>query len=228
MSNDDSRPKPEQPGATPAPDFGTNSLDFTDMKPAPSPAAGASPAGASPVGASPVEASPVEPSPVVARPRKKAVSSARKKPAAFPGVGVWLLAFIAIAAVIAFATTRRAAEAPVKPPPAAAPKARMPATPQASPAESPPPAAAAPQPAQKRPWPADFLNAFQEYAGKPGSKAMAMALDADGKMAYIGVFERATQAEANEAALAECMRFRAQSAVQENCRLYAVGDEVVW
>ena len=104
----------------------------------------------------------------------------------------------------------------------------MPARPQSSLAQAPPPAAAAPQPVQKPAWPADFLQAFQEYAGKPGSKAMAMALDGGGRMAWIGVFERATQSEANDEALSQCMRHKTQSAVQENCRLYAVGDEIVW
>ena len=81
---------------------------------------------------------------------------------------------------------------------------------------------------QTRTLPADFLKAFQEYAAKSGNKAMALALDADGRSAFVGVAGYTTQSEANEEALSECTRFKPQNGVQENCRLYAVGDKVVW
>ena len=196
MSNDESRPKAKKPRAPPSHDSEDHTLDVRNT--------------------SRHRASSLDPA--------RNASGAWRKPGVFPRGAGLVLAVVAIAVVVAFARTERSPEAPVTPPPAAAP----PATPERVPAQAPPPAAAAPQPAQKPAWPADFLEAFQEYAGKPGSKAMAMALDGAGRMAWIGVFERATQSEANDEALSQCMRHKAQSAVQENCRLYAVGDEIVW
>ena len=76
--------------------------------------------------------------------------------------------------------------------------------------------------------PAEFMQAFLEYARKPGSKAIALALDKDGKSAFGSVARHATQKEANEDALSECTRFKTQAGIQASCRLYAVGDQVTW
>lgn len=210
MGNDESRPKAEQ-GSTPAaPYTGTGSLDFTDRSPAtPSPGADARPA---------------------RRPRKTTGSSDPDKARSSRRLAVPFLIVIAIALVVAFALTRRPAKEPVTPSPSATPASptqRSPST-QKTPQADTPPLAAAPQSTPTRTLPAEFLKAFQEYAAKSASKAIALALDNDGRSAHVSVFGYSTQSEANEAALSECTRFKVQSGVQENCRLYAAGDEVVW
>jgi hypothetical protein len=76
--------------------------------------------------------------------------------------------------------------------------------------------------------PPEFLQAFQDYGKLAGSKAIALALDDQGRWAYGIIARHATQPEANQEALLECAGFKAQSDVQENCRLYAAGDRVIW
>ena len=102
------------------------------------------------------------------------------------------------------------------------------------------PRAALPQPAAVPPHPAaiqhaktlavpvDFLQPYHAYATLPGNKAIALALDRNGRWAHGKVAGFSVQPEASEEALVECAKFRAQAGIQENCRLFAVGDKVVW
>jgi len=76
--------------------------------------------------------------------------------------------------------------------------------------------------------PAEFLQLFQTYKAKPAPKAIALALDPGGRWAYGSIAGYSTQAEANDEALSECARSKAPSDIKEKCRLYAVGDKVVW
>jgi hypothetical protein len=76
--------------------------------------------------------------------------------------------------------------------------------------------------------PAEFLKELQDYQGRSGLKAIALALDADGRYAYAAVAGLAKQQTANEEALADCARYRAQSAIRSTCRVYAEGDKIVW
>jgi hypothetical protein len=76
--------------------------------------------------------------------------------------------------------------------------------------------------------PTEFMQAFQKYTAKSGNKAIALALDNQGRHAFGSIAGHATQAQANEEALAECRTYKTQAGVQGDCRLYAVGDKVVW
>ena len=76
--------------------------------------------------------------------------------------------------------------------------------------------------------PPEFLKAVQEYNTKPGYKAIALALDSDGKWAYGSISGWAAQPGANDEALAECARFALKSGARSACKLFAVGDKVVW
>jgi hypothetical protein len=123
-------------------------------------------------------------------------------------------------------------------PPPKAKKAAAPApkaAPKSKAAQPYPPPVAMPTPPQTpapgveaRVLPPDFLKAVQQYNTKAGFKAMALALDPDGKWAYGTITGGATQAGANEEAQAECEKFKMQSGAQSTCRLFAVGDKVVW
>ena len=76
--------------------------------------------------------------------------------------------------------------------------------------------------------PAEFEQALERYAAKPGSKAIALALDANGRFAYGIIAAHSTQADANAEALEECARYRSQSSIGGACRLYAAGEKIVW
>jgi len=93
---------------------------------------------------------------------------------------------------------------------------------------APSPPSAAPEDVQARKIPPEFLKAFEDYATKSGGKAMALALDSNGKSAYVSISGYPTQSQASEEAMSECARHRIEASVQESCKLYAVGDKVVW
>ena len=220
MSEDESLRKGNKAGAPAPADAGADSLDFTQAAPAASPA----------------------PPPVDHATPLRRASSRKRSPAAVPAqaapqrtrsIAIPLLIAAAIG-VAAYVVSDRSAQAPTPPtakapaplPPPAykapqtpAPAAKAPASPPA-PADAPsvgPPA-----------LPAEFLQLFQTYSAKPAPKAIALALDPNGRWAYGSIAGYSTQAGANEEALSECARFKAQSDIKEKCRLYAVGDKVVW
>lgn len=73
------------------------------------------------------------------------------------------------------------------------------------------------------------MNAFwREYSAMPPYRALAVAGDPDSHWVGAASSSAATQIEAEQGALAECRRKRAQRRMQAPCRLYAVGGEVVW
>jgi hypothetical protein len=149
-----------------------------------------------------------------------------------------LLVIVAIGATIAFFMTERAAEetkapqpAPKssKPPPFQPPTATpAPKAPAPAPKTQTPAQAAAPPETQPPAIPAEFLKAYKDYAARSGNKAIALALDANGRFAYGAIAGLATQKEASDEAISDCTRFRTQSGIRASCRLYAIGDKVVW
>lgn len=148
---------------------------------------------------------------------------------------VLLIAAIAIAAAL-FVTQRSSTRVVTAPRPSAQPAARAH---QSPPAYTPPQThAAAAKPAVPAPAsttrvephaiPADFLKTLETYKNQSGGKAVALALDANGRWAYGNVSGFTAQADANQEALVECARYKAQAGIQANCRLYAAGENVVW
>ena len=188
-----------------------DSLDFTPQEPA-------KPAAAAPK-----------------RPQPKRAAEPPKAPPRKVGLPV-LIAGAIILAVVFFMARESSNE--VAPPPQAKKKAAAPApktAPKSKAAQPYPPPVATPTPPQapapgveSRVLPPDFLKAVQQYNTKAGFKAMSLALDTDGKYAYGTITGWPTQAGANEEALAECEKFKVQSKAQSTCRLFAVGDRVVW
>jgi len=205
-----SPPKGNPPGA-PAED----SLDFTAAKPA-RPATPAAP-----------------------RPKKQPPPS--DKPSGSRKTFVALLAAIGVAGVVALMLREEEPKEPITSPStpvkraappeptAAAPTAPQPYPP---PVQTAPPPGSSPAQAPKlesvRAMPPEFLKAVQDYNTKPGYKAIALALDSDGKWAYGSIAGFATQPGANAEALSECARFKSKSGAQSDCKLFAIGDKVVW
>jgi hypothetical protein len=174
----------------------------------------------------------------VAKPKKAAVKVAvEPAPWARTG-GIVLPAAIAgvIALGIAYMATEPASEAPAPATPVKAAPAKVEKAPQYAAPKAPSPAASnavtPPQPPAPRvnipAVPTAFLAPFQAYTTEAGSKAIALALDKDGRFAHAVVARHPVQAEANGEALADCERYRAQSGIQVPCRLFAVGDKIVW
>lgn len=173
---------------------------------------------------------------------RKAVGSSdliEAAPSRSLAVPLVIVAVVGVAAL--YAMTDRPKEAVTVAPPAKtappvyqsapAAKAQHPNVPPPKPKPvAPPVEAAAPPPSSSSPpiMSAEFMQAFLDYAKKPGSKAMAVAVDLNGKSAFGSVARHASQKEANEDALSECARLKTQAGIQASCRLYAVGDQVTW
>lgn len=219
--HDESLRETDQRNAPPPRDLGADSLDFSHAEPA--------------------EPSTPAPTPSsVVPPRKTTESGDRDKASGSRKIAVPVLIVIAIAVVVAFAMTERASKEPVTPgAKATSPTPQSPKPPQTYPpppkVQTPPPKAATPPPqaptlpsVDTRAIPAEFLKKFQEYATKSGGKAIALALDSDGRWAYGSVSGFAKQPDASEEALSDCARFKAEARIRENCRLFAVGDKLVW
>ncbi|HEX2827446.1 MAG TPA: hypothetical protein VHP37_13940 [Burkholderiales bacterium] len=172
----------------------------------------------------------------VAKPKKPTVKVI--EPAPKPRGGIVLPAAIAgvLALGIAYMTREPSTEvhapaAPVKAAPApvqkapehVAPKAHKPAvTASVTPPQPPAPRVNIPA------VPTAFLAPFQAYTTESGAKAIALALDKDGRFAHAVVARHPVQAEANGEALADCERYRAEAGIQQPCRLFAIGDKIVW
>jgi hypothetical protein len=62
----------------------------------------------------------------------------------------------------------------------------------------------------------------------PDERALALAGDPELRWVAGASSGHASLQEAEQEALAECRRRRAQRRMQDPCRLYAVGDEIVW
>jgi hypothetical protein len=73
-----------------------------------------------------------------------------------------------------------------------------------------------------------FISLFQEYSTKAEKKAIALAQDSHRRAAWGYSFNYATQTQANERALLECRNYLAKYRVETDCKLYAIGNQVVW
>jgi hypothetical protein len=207
--------KRKQPDAPPKRERAADSLDFRDVEPA-------------------KPAQPVR-TKRTAKPAKKAVPAKAAKTTTRTGIVVPAL----IGGAIALLTAHLMKDStPDSPPPVPVKAASRPpqAVPQQAPKAAPPPVVSrAPQvqmPAAPRAnipaVPTAFLEPFQAYTAEPGAKAIALALDRDGRFAHAAVSRHPDQAEANGEALADCERYRAKADIKETCRLFAIGDKIVW
>jgi hypothetical protein len=69
---------------------------------------------------------------------------------------------------------------------------------------------------------------WRDYRAMPHQRALVLAGDPDRVWVGGASGGHASRSEAKESALAECMQRRAQRRLQAPCRVYAVGDEIVW
>jgi hypothetical protein len=75
----------------------------------------------------------------------------------------------------------------------------------------------------------DLARVWHDYLTLPAERALAIAGDPRRDRWVTGASGgHASREEAEERALAECRRRRAQRRMQDACQLYAVGDEIVW
>jgi hypothetical protein len=70
-----------------------------------------------------------------------------------------------------------------------------------------------------------FEETLRVYRFSKGKKALAVAVDENGKKAFAVLYGSWSQASANEKALVECTRNAEQRGVQATCYLFATGDE---
>ncbi len=75
---------------------------------------------------------------------------------------------------------------------------------------------------------ARFVRMWARYAELPRERALAIAGDPDRRWVGSAVGGRPTRAAAESAAFAECDQQRIERRIQQPCRLYAVGDDIVW
>jgi hypothetical protein len=69
---------------------------------------------------------------------------------------------------------------------------------------------------------------WREYVKMPDERAFAVAGDPQRLWVGAAAGGYATREMAEDAVVAECTRRRNARRMQEPCRLYAIGDEVVW
>ncbi len=75
----------------------------------------------------------------------------------------------------------------------------------------------------------ELAPVWRDYRALPAQRALAVAGEFRRDRWVAGASGgHVLQGEAEAAALRECRRRRAQQRMQAACRLYAVGDEVVW
>jgi hypothetical protein len=70
-----------------------------------------------------------------------------------------------------------------------------------------------------------FEETLDVYRHSKGKKALALAVDENGKKAFAVLYGSLTQASANEKALVGCSKNAERSGVQATCYLFATGDE---
>ncbi len=75
---------------------------------------------------------------------------------------------------------------------------------------------------------ARFSRLWMRYTGLPSERALVIAGDPDRRWVGSAVGGHASRAAAESAAFAECDERRIARRLQARCRLYAVGDEIVW
>lgn len=72
-----------------------------------------------------------------------------------------------------------------------------------------------------------FEAEWRSYRDLEPHKALAVAGDVEGAYASGFAFGKASRAEAEQAALEQCARRRADRRLAAPCRLHAVGDEIL-
>ena len=70
-----------------------------------------------------------------------------------------------------------------------------------------------------------FDETLNVYRLSKGKKALAVAVDENGKRAFAALYGSLSQASANEKALVGCTKNAERSGVQATCYLFAIGDE---
>ena len=74
----------------------------------------------------------------------------------------------------------------------------------------------------------ELSRTWRDYQALPEQRALAIAGDPE-RIWVSGISGgQESLEEAEEAALSECRRRRAQRRMQAACQLYALGDEIVW
>ena len=81
---------------------------------------------------------------------------------------------------------------------------------------------------RQRPPHAGMASIWRGYSEMRPYRAIAIAGDPDGVWVGAAAGSADSRAEAEQAVLSECRRKRMQRRMQASCRLYAVGDDVVW
>ena len=75
----------------------------------------------------------------------------------------------------------------------------------------------------------DLARVWHDYLTLPAERALAIAGDPRRDRWVTGSSGGdSSRDEAEERALAECKRRRAQRRLQDACQIYAIGDEIVW
>ena len=75
----------------------------------------------------------------------------------------------------------------------------------------------------------DLARVWNAFLALPAERALAIAGDPRRDRWVTGASGgHESREEAEDGALAECRRRRAERRIQDACRLYATGDEVVW
>jgi hypothetical protein len=76
--------------------------------------------------------------------------------------------------------------------------------------------------------PDSFIAVFNDYSARAEKKAIALALDSDGRSTWAYGFGYSSQDQANDGALSACRNELSKTPVNADCRLYAIGESVVW
>jgi hypothetical protein len=81
---------------------------------------------------------------------------------------------------------------------------------------------------QRAPAP-ELANVWSDYVRMPDQRALALAGELRRNRWVVGAAGgRETSAEAQAVALEECQVRRQRKRMQDPCKLYAIGNEVVW
>ena len=73
-----------------------------------------------------------------------------------------------------------------------------------------------------------FERAYSDYRQMPAYKALALARDSEGNWAYGYTRNQSNQAEANSQAMIECKKRVATFNVNEECRIYAEDNIIIY
>ncbi len=76
--------------------------------------------------------------------------------------------------------------------------------------------------------PQTMKSTWRQYLELPDERALALAGDPDFLWVAGAASSRATRRDAEQGALEACAVRRQKRRLQAPCRLYAVGEEVVW